>query len=147
MGNSIESSDSRHTERNCLAFCHLVVSQPVESGISKWVYRLFSQEVCPYSIEFAQELKEQAFAPREMIARKDARTLARGILAMSQEEFSAAFSHSPMKRAKLRGLTRNAAVVLGNVGTSEDVELLTRVLDTESDLMVREHAAWALERI
>ena len=52
-----------------------------------------------------------------------------------------------MKRAKLRVLKRNAAVVLGNIGTSEDATLLTRVLDAENDLMVREHAAWALERI
>ena len=34
---------------------------------------------------------------------------------MTQEQFSAAFKNSPMKRAKLRGLRRNAAVVLGNV--------------------------------
>jgi hypothetical protein len=37
-----------------------------------------------------------------------------------------------MKRAKLRGLKRNAAVVLGNVGTAEDVDVLTRALDDES---------------
>jgi epoxyqueuosine reductase len=54
-----------------------------------------------------------------VIAGKDARTLAREILAMSQEEFTAAFRKSPMKRAKLRGLKRNAAVVLGNIGTRE----------------------------
>jgi hypothetical protein len=45
-----------------------VVSQPVEIGISKWVYRQFSQEVCPYNIKFAEELKEQAFLPRKVIA-------------------------------------------------------------------------------
>ena len=38
----------------------------------------------------------------------------RELLAMSQEELSVAFKGSPMKRAKLRGLQRNAAVVLGN---------------------------------
>jgi hypothetical protein len=48
-------------------------------------------------------LKEAAFAPREFIAEKDARTLARELLAMTQEEFSDAFKNSPMKRAKLRG--------------------------------------------
>lgn len=37
---------------------------------------------------------------------------------MSQEEFSAAFKHSPMMRATLRGLKRDAAVVLGNLGTA-----------------------------
>ena len=40
----------------------------------------------------------------------------RDILAMSDEEFRAAFKGSPMKRAKLRGLKRNAAVVLGEPG-------------------------------
>ena len=51
-----------------------------------------------------------------------------------------------MKRAKLRGLKRNAAVVLGNVGTEDDVDVLTRALEDEEQL-VREHAAWALARL
>jgi epoxyqueuosine reductase len=69
-------------------------------------------------VKFAQELKEPAFRPREVIANKDARTLAEDLLAMEQAEFSAAFRKSPMKRAKLVGLQRNARVVLGNVPTS-----------------------------
>ena len=79
-----------------------------------------SQEVCPYNIKFASGLPEGSpFAPREVVEGKDARTLARELLAMSQEEFATAFRRSPMKRAKLRGLKRNAAVVLGNVGHSK----------------------------
>jgi epoxyqueuosine reductase len=35
---------------------------------------------------------------------------------MSDEAFRIAFKGSPMKRAKLRGPKRNAAVVLGNGG-------------------------------
>ena len=38
---------------------------------------------------------------------------------MTQEEFSRAFKGSPMKRAKLRGLKRNAAVVLENLGAAQ----------------------------
>jgi epoxyqueuosine reductase len=52
-----------------------------------------------------------------------------------------------MKRAKLRGLQRNAAVVLGNVGTAEDVGVLARVRDAVPDELVREHVAWALGRV
>ena len=51
-----------------------------------------------------------------------------------------------MKRAKLRGLKRNAAVTLGNIGTGDDVEVLTRALE-DPEPLVREHAAWALARI
>jgi epoxyqueuosine reductase len=101
------------------------------------------QSCCPWNVRFSQELKEPAFAPRAAIAGKDARTLARDILAMSDEDFRTAFKGSPMKRAKLRGLRRNAAVVLGNIGNPEDVDLLTRALDDHGSL-VREHAAWAL---
>ncbi len=51
-----------------------------------------------------------------------------------------------MKRAKRRGLARNAAVVLGNVGTSDDVPILEAALAHDEPL-VREHAAWALARL
>jgi epoxyqueuosine reductase QueG len=76
------------------------------------------------------------YAPREALAGKDARQLARELLGMTQEAFSGAFSKSPMKQAELQGLTRNAAVVLRNVGTAEDVQPAGR-----------EHAAWALARL
>jgi epoxyqueuosine reductase len=76
------------------------------------------QEVCPWNEKFALPLREGAFRPRPAIAGKDARTLARELLEMSQEDFSKAFKGSPMKRAKLHGLKRNAAVVLENIGTA-----------------------------
>ena len=104
------------------------------------------QEVCPWNVRFAGGLAHPAFAPRDAIRSKDARTLARELLAMTPDEFRSAFRRSPMKRAKLRGLKRNAAVVLGNVGTADDVELLTRALD-DPEPHVREHAAWALARL
>ena len=74
------------------------------------------QDVCPWNVRFAQVNKVPQFAPREFLAGKDAPTLARDVLALTQEEFSAAFKGSPMKRAKLSGLKRNAAVVLDNLG-------------------------------
>jgi len=102
--------------------------------------------VCPWNVSFAQELKEPAFAPREALRGRDARALAREILAMTQEELSRASRGSPMQRAKLRGLKRNAAVALGNVGTADDAGVLTRALDDDEPL-VREHAAWAPARL
>ena len=90
--------------------------RPVVSGISKRLYRHISQSVCPWNVKFSEELAEDSpFRAGEFLAGKDAMTLARDILALDQEAFSAAFRKSPMKRAKLRGLQRNAAVVLNNV--------------------------------
>jgi hypothetical protein len=65
---------------------------------------------------------------------------------MTQDEFSAAFRGSPVKRAKLRGLKRNAAVVLGNGGSADDVPALVAALSDDEPL-VRSHAAWALGRV
>jgi hypothetical protein len=67
-------------------------------------------------VKFSQELAEDSpFAPREFIAGKDAVTLATDILALDQEQFSAAFRKSPMKRAKLAGVRRTAEVVLAQL--------------------------------
>jgi epoxyqueuosine reductase len=136
--------------RRCISYLTIELREeiPVElrEAIGELVYGCdICQSVCPWNVRFGQELKEPAFAPREVLAGKDARTLARELLVMSQAEFSAAFKNSPMKRAKLRGLKRNAAVVLGNIGTSEDVDVLTRALH-DDEALVREHAASALQR-
>lgn len=103
------------------------------------------QDVCPWNERFAQELREPAFAARAMNARA-AVDAARHLLAMDEPAYREAFRGSAMKRAKLPGLRRNAAVVLGNLGSPDDADLLKAALESE-DLVVREHASWAIERI
>jgi epoxyqueuosine reductase len=79
------------------------------------------QEVCPWNVKFSQELAEESpFKARDFIAGKDAVTLATDILALDQEQFSPAFRKSPMKRAKLAGLKRNAAVALENASRGQN---------------------------
>ncbi|MCR4341652.1 MAG: tRNA epoxyqueuosine(34) reductase QueG [Gemmatimonadaceae bacterium] len=80
------------------------------------------QDVCPWNVRFATDAREPAFAARQGIAGKDARTLALQILGMDDATFRAAFRKSPMKRAKLQGLKRNAAVVLNNLSGFADTE-------------------------
>jgi len=104
------------------------------------------QDVCPWNVSFASELTEPAFEPRPGLDSTDARATARALLMMGVPEFQQQFRGSAMKRAKRRGLARNAAVVLGNVGTAEDVPLLISALAHDEPL-VREHAAWALKRL
>lgn len=102
------------------------------------------QDVCPFNIKFAEELKVPEFAARESLV-ADSRSVARDILEMDQARYAATFRGSAMKRAKLRGLKRNAAVVLGNIGDDRDVDLLQRA--GEVDELIHQHAAWAIERI
>ncbi len=96
------------------------------------------QEVCPWNEKFALPLGEAAFRPRAAIAGKGARTLASELLEMSQDAFSKAFTGSPMKRAKLRGLKRNAAAALANIGKPDDAPALAAARDAVEPLG-REH--------
>jgi Uncharacterized Fe-S protein len=104
------------------------------------------QEVCPWNVSFASELRDSALAPRPVAANKSARELALEILAMDDAGFREQLRGSPMKRARLRGLKRNAAVVLGNTGNANDFEPLSAAA-SDADPLVREHAEWALGRL
>jgi epoxyqueuosine reductase len=143
--------------RRCISYLTIELREEIpgelREGVGDRIYGCdVCQEVCPWNVSFARTLPEDSpFKPREVLAGKDARQLSRELLTTTQEEFSAAFKGSPMKRAKLRGLKRNAAVVLGNVRTAaqmvkvEDAQVLTRALD-DPEPLVREHASWALRR-
>lgn len=109
------------------------------SGISIRVNRQASRDVRARNVRFAHESTESTLAPRGVISRNNARTLAREIVAMTQQQFSAASTGSPLKRAKPRVPKRNAAVVPGDVDTADDVDVSTRALGDPQPL-VREHA-------
>ncbi|MGQ0648578.1 MAG: tRNA epoxyqueuosine(34) reductase QueG [Gemmatimonadaceae bacterium] len=124
------------------------IPEPLREPMGSLVFGCdICQTCCPWNVRFAQELPEDSpFKPREVTGGKDARQLAREVLAMDLEAYRAAFRGSAMRRARLPAMKRNAAVVLGNVGTEDDVEVLSRALDDEEPL-VREHAAWALAQL
>ena len=104
------------------------------------------QDVCPWNVSFASELREPSFAARQLIGARDARSLTREVLALDDETYRTTFRGSAMKRAKLGGLRRNAAVVLGNTGTQEDAAVLQAAAG-DADEIVAEHARWALDRL
>ena len=106
------------------------------------MYGHSSQHVCPWNVKFAGPSREPAFAAREMFVDTDARTLAREILMMQPADYTDEFKGSSMKRAKLWMLKRNATVVLGTVGTEEELPALEAIRDDEHEV-VREHAALA----
>jgi epoxyqueuosine reductase len=124
------------------------IPEPLREGIGARLYGCdVCQDVCPWNVRFARELPDSSpYVARTVLDGTEPRRLAREILAMDEDGFRAAFKGSPMKRAKLRGLRRNAAVLLGNVGDPRDREALTQAL-FDPEPLVREHAAWALARL
>jgi epoxyqueuosine reductase len=99
-------------------------------------------DVCPWN-RFAQTTREARFLAKDEL---DGRDQLHALLEISQAEFKRQFALSPILRVKRRGLLRNVCVVLGNIGTREDVSALERAAQHEEPL-VREHAAWAIDQI
>ena len=74
---------------------------------------------------------------------------------LTQKDFSATFRNSAVKRAKWRGLVRNACVALGNSNLSRESPAYTRIIallenlstSPDSDPLIAEHAQWALTRL
>ena len=100
------------------------------------------QEVCPWNRYATLSHHAQEFAPRP----ENHQPWLADLLELSQEQFSRRFRRSPIKRAKRAGLLRNVAVALGNSGDREQVQPLLRAL-TDSEPLVRGHAAWALGKL
>ena len=75
------------------------------------------------------------------------------LASLTQQEFSSVFRGSAVKRAKWRGLVRNACVALGNSkilrnsGTYSRVLALLANLAGGSDQLISEHAQWAISRL
>jgi epoxyqueuosine reductase len=112
------------------------------------------QDVCPWNRK-APITNSPAFQPREI--EEAGKSLAAPELewlgSLSQQEFSAIFRGSAVKRAKWRGLVRNACVALGNSGFAVGEEQHTRALRllerlaSSDDALISEHALWALTRL
>ena len=99
-------------------------------------------DVCPWN-RFAQTTREARFLARDEDHDRDQ---LHALLEISATEFKRRFAKSPILRVKRRGLLRNVCVVLGNIGTVDDLLALEKAAQHEEPL-VREHAAWAIEQI
>ena len=69
-----------------------------------------------------------------------------GLASLSEAEFNAFFRGSPVKRARYRGMLRNAAIAMGNSGEPQYRAILQKLADFP-DPIVQEHARWALGRL
>ena len=101
------------------------------------------QDVCPWNVRFAREARDPDLTTGSLEASPDPVAL----LQMNADGFQRRFGGTAVTRAGRQGLSRNAAVALGNRGAPGDVEALAQCLTYEPDPVVRSHAAWALGSI
>lgn len=132
----------------CIAYLTIEHRGPIADDlrprIGEWVFGCdVCQEVCPYNASPRGRPRGwQEFEPRAS-TRLDLEAL----VAMDDEAFRQTFRGSPVKRTRRRGLARNAAVALGNVGRVQARPALERAAEGDPDPVVREAAQWALTRL
>lgn len=122
------------------------------------------QDVCPWNRK-APVTKLTVFQPRQFSSGENAGEIPSDgqhsllspelewLAGLSQEDFSRIFRGSAVKRAKWRGLVRNACVALGNSSVPRESPsyqritlLLSRLVDSD-DALIAEHARWALAQL
>jgi epoxyqueuosine reductase len=122
------------------------------------------QDVCPWNRK-APVTMLAAFQPRQFAAEENSDETSRNggrsllspelewLASLTQEDFSRIFRGSAVKRAKWRGLVRNACVALGNSRVPRESAsyqritlLLSRLVDSD-DTLIAEHARWGLAQL
>jgi epoxyqueuosine reductase len=107
------------------------------------------QEVCPWNEKAAGQgegsLQKSDDAKLQPAADANPVDLI-GLFELDDQAFRDRFRHTPLWRAKRRGILRNAAIVLGNQRAAAGVPALRRGLE-DSEPLIREACAWARGRI
>ena len=119
-----------------------MIPEPLRAQMGQHVFGCdICQDVCPWNRRALITTVEE-FQPRKRLVNPALEWLAE----LGAEEFRDHFRGSPIKRTKLSGLRRNAAVAMGNSGDRRFMPALKRLADDE-DQVVAEHARWALRRL
>ncbi len=114
----------------------------LRKGVGEWLFGCdVCQDVCPWNHR-APLSDEVAFQPR---ADENPVNLLE-LFALDDAGFKQRFRHSPLWRAKRRGILRNAAIVLGNQKALQAVPALILGLN-DAEPLVRGAAAWALGKM
>ena len=133
---------------HCISYLTIEERGPIPHELrplmQDWVYGCdVCQEVCPYT-GAAKVVDETDMQPASI---SNQFPCLHWLLRMTDEEFGQTYFGTPVPRTKRRGLARNAAIALGNIGTEADIPVLALTLREHDEPIVRGHAAWALGRL
>lgn len=105
-----------------------------------WVFGCdVCQDVCPVN-------RKASVTPIPEFQGIDGSPLLSELLLMDTPTYQQRFRGRAVKRAKQRGLQRNAAVALGNTGDPAAVEVLEKGFESPEGI-VRSHVAWAMGKV
>jgi epoxyqueuosine reductase len=132
--------------RKCISYTTIELRGPIPEESRTGVgHHLFGcdicQDVCPWNRR-APETFEPQFQPRPGLFHPEIETL----LALKESQWQELIRHTPLKRAKVKGLMRNLMVVAGNSGVARFAASLEK-FRTHDDEQVRTHASWAIEQL
>jgi epoxyqueuosine reductase len=136
--------------RKCISYLTIELRDSIPESyrapMGEWLFGCdICQEVCPFNRPRAhqplraQPTQEPRLKPRPLPRLHD-------ILTMDESQFAEQFRGSAIKRAKWRGLIRNALIVAGNKGDPTLRPLIERYCQ-HHDPVLRETAQWALARL
>ena len=118
------------------------IPEELREGMGRHIFGCdICQDVCPWNRK-APITTAPEFQPREELVNPALEWLAQ----MSAEQFREKFRRSPLRRAKLAGIRRNAAVAMGNSGDRCFAPVLEKLVQ-DQDANVAEHARWAQQRL
>ena len=132
----------------CISYLTIELDGPIphdlRPSIGDWLFGCdICQEVCPWN-RFAPQAPEPLFEPRQDAPSNPIDLIE--LFSLDDDAFRSRFRHTPLWRAKRRGLLRNAATILGNQRAAEAIPALLRGLNDDEPL-VRGACAWALGEI
>jgi len=137
----------------CLSYTTIELREriPVElrEAQGNWLFGCdVCQEVCPWNSRRRRRIPPDPLGLRQRMApRKGALQPAlERILALDEAAWRALTRRSPVRRARFRGLLRNALVAAGNSGEAGLVASV-RGYAEGADALLAEHARWALEKL
>jgi epoxyqueuosine reductase len=134
--------------RRCLSYLTIENKGPItmehRDALAAHAYGCdICQDVCPWNRK-AAVTEDPHWQPRTGLDRP-------ALIALwnrSDDQLRALLKGSPMKRAGVRRLRRNLAVAMGNSGDTAVADDLERSSEeTARDTLVREHVAWAVEKL
>jgi epoxyqueuosine reductase len=139
--------------RRCISYLTIelrgAIPEELRSPMGRQVFGCdICQDVCPWNRK-APATEEPRFTAREKRFAPELEWLA----ALTEDEFRDVARGSPLKRAKWRGLVRNACVALGNSGLRPPSPAHARVttllgkLADSPDALIAGHATWALAKL